>query len=106
MIPKLLRGVSPQDCYNIDETGVNYRAQPTRTLASQPRSGIKLAKDRVTAVLCVNAPGTHKFHVMIIGSAKRPRCFPSGWDPRRDEKVWYTSNKSAWMERTIFAMRR
>ena len=40
--------------------------------------------------------------VMIIGSAKRPRCFPSGWEPRRDAKVWYTSNKSAWMERTIF----
>ena len=103
MILKLLRGVSGHDTYNIDETSVNYRAQPSRTLASQPRSGIKLAKDRITAVLCVNATGTHKLPVMIIGSAKRPRCFPSGWEPRRDAKVWYTSNKSAWMERTIFA---
>ena len=60
LLPKLLRGVSAPDIYNTDETYVNYRTQPTRTLASQPRSGIKLAKDRVTAVLCVNAPGSHK----------------------------------------------
>ena len=38
---------------------------------------------------------------MIIGSAKKPRCF-GNWDPKRDAKVWYTSNKSAWMERVIF----
>ena len=95
--------MSGHDTYNIDETSVNYRVQPSQTLASQPRSGIKLAKDRITVVLCVNATWTHKLPVMIIGSAKRPRCFPSGWEPRRDAKVWYTSNKSARMERTIFA---
>ena len=59
MLPKLLRRVSGHETFNMDETGLNYRAQPNRTLASQPRAGIKLAKDRVTAVLCVNATRTH-----------------------------------------------
>jgi hypothetical protein len=88
IIPKLLCSVSGHDSYNIDETGVNYLAQPTRTLASQTRSGIKLAKERLTAVLCCNATGSHKVPIMIIGNAKRPRCFPSGWEPRRDARVW------------------
>jgi hypothetical protein len=51
-------GVSGHDSYNLDETGVNCRAQPSKTLAYPPRSGFKLAKDRVTALLCVNATGT------------------------------------------------
>ncbi len=103
LLPKLLRGVPAHYIYNTDETGVNYRTQPTSTLASQPRSGIKLAKDRLTDVLCVNATGLHKLPIMIIGSAKLPRCFPSGWEPRSDARVWYTSNKSAWMTCSLFS---
>ena len=101
LLPKLLRGVSAPDIYNTDETGVNYRTQPTRTLASQPRSGIKLAKDRVTAVLCVNATGSHKLPIMIIGSAKRPRCFPSGWRGSR-AGIPPTSRRSLFSEYMTF----
>jgi hypothetical protein len=52
---------------------------------------------------CVNVPGTHKLPVMIIGSAKRPEYFTSGWEPRRDARVWYTSNKCSRMDRNILA---
>ena len=66
-LPKILQGADPNDIYKVDETGWNYRSIPKRTLASQPRKGIKEAKDRVMAVLCCNTTGTHKFKMMIIG---------------------------------------
>ena len=101
VLPKLLSGISPHDIYNFDETGNNYRSLTIRTLGSQPRQGLKIAKDRVTVALCTNATGTHKLKPLVIGSAKRPRCFGT-WDPERDAKVVYDSNKSSWMERSIF----
>jgi hypothetical protein len=51
-LPKILQGADSNDIYNVDETEWNYRSIPKRTLTSQPRGGIKEAKDRVTAVLC------------------------------------------------------
>jgi hypothetical protein len=38
----------------------------------------------------------------VIASARRPRCFGTAWDPEPDAKVIYDSNKSSWMERSIF----
>ena len=67
-LPTLLQDVNPNDVYNMDETGLNYRSITKRTLSSQPRKGIKEAKHRITAVLCSNATGTHKFNIMIIGT--------------------------------------
>ena len=101
MLPELLKGVDPHDIYNMDETGLNYRALPKRSLGSQPRKGCKLAKERATAVLCTNATGTHRLPLMIIGSAAKPQCF-SNWDPLRDANVVYESNKSSWMDRNKF----
>ena len=73
-LPKLLHGVDLNVVYNMEETGLNYRSIPKRTLSSQPRKGIKEAKDRITAVLSSNATGTYKFKVLIIGNAATPRC--------------------------------
>ena len=47
MLPELLKGVDPHDIYNMDETGLNYRALPKRTLGSQPRKGCKGPADSV-----------------------------------------------------------
>jgi hypothetical protein len=46
-LPKLLQGVDLNDVYNMDETGLTYRSILKRTLGSQPRKGIKEAKDRI-----------------------------------------------------------
>ncbi len=45
MSPKLLSGSSPHDIYNIEETGLKYRAILTRTVGSQDINGLILAKD-------------------------------------------------------------
>jgi hypothetical protein len=95
-LPILLKDVNPQDIYNMDETGLNFRTLPDKSLATGKVFGYVRAKDRITVVLCVNSTGTHKLDPMIIGSAAWPRCF-NMWQPERDGKVLYASNKSSWM---------
>ncbi len=43
---QLLAGSSPHDIYNMDETGLNYRALPTRTLGSQVDYEFQLGDER------------------------------------------------------------
>ena len=72
-LPSPLKDVRPDDIYNMDETGLNYCTLPKRTLGTEKRKGYVAAKDRVTAVLCVNSTGSHKINPMLIGSAAKPR---------------------------------
>ena len=63
-----------------DETGLFYKVLPRRTLlhpTEDPRStrGNKQDKSRITLVLCVNATGSERLPVAIVGRAKRPHAF-------------------------------
>lgn len=89
------------DIYNFDETGLLYRQLPRRTLARGTQHGFKLAKDRVTVALCVNASGTDKVEPFVIGFSKRPRCFGKAWHPN-NIRVRYEHNKSSWMTASFF----
>ncbi|GFT97592.1 jerky protein homolog-like [Trichonephila clavipes] len=69
---------SPQQIYNADETGLNFRALPKKSLASQDEKsapGYKMSKDRVTLMACSNAFGNHKLPLMVIGKSAKPRAF-------------------------------
>lgn len=46
-IPKLIEGYSPRDVFNLDETGLFFRALPNKTLAlkGQTCSGEKASKE-------------------------------------------------------------
>lgn len=71
-------GFSRDDVYNADETGVNWRSLPRKSLASRNETrapGYKVSKDRVTAMVCANASGTHSIPMLLIGKSKKPRCF-------------------------------
>jgi len=100
-IRETLRGVPPWLIYNIDETGLFYRCLPHRSYVSarERRSarGSKAmrAKDRVTAVLCVNADGSHKLPIAIIGKAVRPLCF---CPPAPGCPVPFFSQVNSWMD--------
>lgn len=87
------------DIYNIDETGLFWKMMPSRGLSSQSLPGLKKEKARITLVLCVNASGSDRFPVWIIGKAKTPRALRnvniSTWGA---EWRW---NKKAWMNTTI-----
>lgn len=68
----------PDLVYNADETGLNWKALPRKTLASkreQSAPGHKVSKDRVTIMVCANSTGTHRLPLLLIGKAKKPRAF-------------------------------
>lgn len=97
----LEKGYSRDDVYNADETGINWRALPSKSLASrreQSAPGFKVSKERLTAMVCANASGKHKIKLLVIGKSKNPRCFKNV----HTLPVSYTSQKSAWMSSEIF----
>ncbi|CAB5352374.1 unnamed protein product [Rhizophagus irregularis] len=90
----------PDRIYNMDETGLFYRLEPDRTLATKRLSGRKKSKERLSVALCANADGSHKLPPLIIGKYANPRCFKNvniGNLP-----MSYRNNAKAWMLATIF----
>ena len=88
--------------YNADETGLYWRAPPTNTQAVRSEGstpGCKIAKDRISALMCANADGSHKLKLTVVGKYKRPRCLKNYMDSL---PVHYYNNKSAWFDREIF----
>ena len=84
----------------MDETGLFYRLQPDKTLATKPVKGTKKSKDRITTGLCVNADGSEKLKPIVIAKAARPRCFPKKFNVQ--SLVHYYHNKKSWMTSSIF----
>lgn len=95
----------PKNILNMDESGLYYRALPTRSYISPAegdRSTVRgtktlKGKDRLTVAVCVNAPGICKVPPFLIGSSKNPHCFRDGQPP-----VPYCSQKISWMDRPTY----
>jgi hypothetical protein len=68
--------VQPEDTFNMDESGLYYGQQPSRTLARGRTAGNKKDKKRMTVALTVNATGTQQLKPIIIHTAQKPRAFP------------------------------
>ena len=86
--------------YNMDETGLFYRLEPDRTLATKRLSGCKKNKERISIALCVNADGSHKLKPLIIGKYAKPRCFKN--INIFNLPMIYRNNAKAWMLLTLF----
>ena len=97
-------GLTLEQLYNCDETGLYYRMLPAKTLASRYEKGaerMKKQKDRVTLMACSNATGNHKLPLVLIGKSANPRCFKN---INKDAlPVKYCAKKSAWMNSSIFS---
>lgn len=93
---------SPEQVYNMDETGLNYKLLPTKTFAGnfeKSATGFKTNKDRVTIAVCSNASGTHKLPLFVIGKSTNPRAFKN---VNRDAlPVYYRSQTAAWMNSNL-----
>lgn len=97
-------GITGDQLYNCDETGLNYKMLPTYTLASKQEDsapGYKKKKERVTILACSNATGAHKLTLGFIGKSKKPRAFKNCRD-FSSLPVWYRHQKSAWMNSILF----
>lgn len=98
--PKFTQEYAPENIFNADESGLYYRALPEHTYAfkSENAKGVKIAKVRVTVMLCCNMTG-EKRKLLVIGSSKNPRCLKGV----KKLPVTYTANKTAWMTSVIFS---
>ena len=70
--------VNLNNIYNTDESGIYWRLLMACTLAlrseEQGVAGRKESKDRVTALFCSNATGSHRIPLLTIGKSKTRRC--------------------------------
>jgi DDE superfamily endonuclease/Tc5 transposase DNA-binding domain/Fission yeast centromere protein N-terminal domain len=89
-----------QDIFNMDETGLFWKLQPDRSLATHQTSGGKKSKDRITIALTVNADGSEKLEPWIIGRSKNPRCLKHIKN-RQNLRIVYEYNKTKWMTGAI-----
>lgn len=99
-LQKILEKYSPQDIYNVDETGLFWKAMPTRTLAfkGEKCSGGKQAKQRITVLVGGSMAG-EKLPLLVIGKSAKPRCFKN---KRLPTSLSYFANKKAWMVSSLF----
>ncbi|KAL0235880.1 hypothetical protein GEMRC1_002462 [Eukaryota sp. GEM-RC1] len=61
-----LEGFDAEFVFSLDETGLYYRMQPSRTNANKKIEGHKTAKDRLTLVLCCNMTSTFKLPLYMV----------------------------------------
>ena len=98
-----IKQYSPANVYNMDETGLFFKALPNRSYLKKKDTknarGTKLmkAKDRVTLYVTTNADGTDKVPLSLIGKSKTPRCFKN-----RTLKINYYDQKKAWSDTRVF----
>ena len=99
-LPSLCEGYNLKDIFNADETGLYYRAMPTRSMVAKDDTckGVKISKERITVMLAASGTG-EKLPPLIIGKAKKPRSF-QGYNMAALSLQW-EHNKRAWMTSLI-----
>ena len=68
-------GYTRDDVYSTNETGLNWKSLPKNSLASRREfaaPGFKVIKERVMVMVCVNASGTHRLPLLVIGKSTKP----------------------------------
>jgi hypothetical protein len=88
-------GIFGEQLYNCDETGLNYKMLPAKTLASKKEAaapGYKKSKEGVTILACSNATGNHKLRLTLIGKSKKPRAFKK-LKNQKSLPLYYTHKK-------------
>jgi hypothetical protein len=96
----LISRYEPHNVFNADETGLFFRLQANRFLATKQLEGKKLDKQRLTVLACVNASGSEKLPLWVIGKYARPRCFKN--INVNSLGCEYKANGKAWMTATLF----
>jgi hypothetical protein len=96
-------GLTLNQVYNCDKTGLFWKALPSKTLASYKESkapGYKVSKERVTILACANATGEHKLQLTMVGKAKNPRALKNV--SRSVLPLRYTNQANAWVDMKLF----
>ena len=66
-LPEILRGNDNQDIFNMDESGLFYRALPDKSFSikGEQCTGGKRSKKRITVAFCVDAVGEFECPLVI-----------------------------------------
>ncbi|KAL2632892.1 hypothetical protein R1flu_004371 [Riccia fluitans] len=104
-LKQLISQFDPEDVYNVDETGLFFRLEPRRSLATKKMSGKKASKGRLTIALTCNMTGTDKLVPFVIHKYNRPHAFTKRNIRRADNLgiLWH-SNTKVWMMIDLFEM--
>ncbi|CAI5467715.1 unnamed protein product [Closterium sp. Yama58-4] len=102
-LPQLLMhlAVSPKNTFNFDETALWISALPRKTYGTTRVAGRKVAKERLTVGLLVNADGSHVFRPLVISKSARLRDFRPDYDP--NELCYWRNNAKGWMTSALNA---
>ena len=100
-LPIVCQGYEPRNIFNMDETGLFFRQNSTKTfhVKGEDCAGGKKSKDRLTVSLCASMTG-EKLKPFVIWRSANPRCFKN--IPTRSLPVDYASNKKSWMTSDLF----
>lgn len=99
---KKLAEYTPENIFNCDESGLNFKNSQATTLAldSENTSG-KFSKERCTLLFCCSSLG-EKLPLLFIGKSKTPRCFKNSTFNSHEHKIKYKHSSKAWMTSSIF----
>ncbi|KAF2345495.1 DDE superfamily endonuclease domain [Trinorchestia longiramus] len=92
--------LSEHQLYHADETGLHWKAMPDNSLEIKNLSTSEIGRQKMTALLCANADGSHKLKSLIVGNLKHRRALRNACDIL---PVCYKSSTSAFMTCTVFA---
>ncbi|XP_064421091.1 tigger transposable element-derived protein 1-like [Latimeria chalumnae] len=97
------KGYRPEQVFNADETGLFWKRMPSRIfLSKQERSApeFKVAKDRLTLLLCGNAAGDFIVKPMLLYRALNPHALKG--QNKSQLPVFWQSNRRAWVTAALF----
>jgi len=86
-----------RDVYNMDETGLFWKATPDYSLTTERIAGRKKDKARISAIIACNQDGSDKLPLWLIGKSTNPRVFGPHNRNISVYPVVYKANAKAWM---------
>lgn len=92
-------GLSPEQVYSADETGLFWRRLPNPTPEGGAMPSFKQGKDRLTVLMCANATGSHRIKPLAIGKCGGPRALRG----IQHLPVAYKAQGNAWVDKEIFS---
>ncbi|KAM7075488.1 jerky protein homolog [Molossus nigricans] len=92
-------GLTPEQVYNADETGLFWQCLPGPSPEGGPVPGRRQSRDRLTVLMCANATGSHKIKPLVVGK----------WSGARASRgiqhlpVACRAHGNAWADRAVFS---
>uniref|UniRef100_A0A8D1GBG6 HTH CENPB-type domain-containing protein n=1 Tax=Sus scrofa TaxID=9823 RepID=A0A8D1GBG6_PIG len=107
--PEVLKSIiqegeyTPQQVFNVDETGLYWKRMPEGTrlsLEEKTERWVVPSRDRLMLLLGGNAAGDFKLKPLLVYRSENPRAL-KGYSKPNLPVIW-RSNKKAWATRSIF----